>query len=538
MAIWNFGKPASGVAPGFIRAAHYFGDQWPVNFWSSFDWERVPGDMAQIRNDGFNAVILVIPWYPFSPAGGAETLPFYNAGARHVMQAAQDAGLDIILRVSYPHDTLGDVSSAARKRCAALMMRDPDVTALWKASLQNVHRIASEFDRYRYAFFSWEDMWCAIKDFPNTNAADRRSAAKRTGFQDHAFDTLGKDLAAYLGGRPIDTAGEISIPQRRTPLFMVYKQFVEGFFARYLIPLGREAIPNLGFETRLDREPIDTASGDTHWSGYDLFPHDGLRASYWAPFMGQKNIGETIDAATALRSLKRVLDRLTDNGARQDHLMEQFNFIGNTPEFGHSARIKETDIANFLKKAAKLLQQQTAGYGLWTYRDYRHNYVANAAFSMGLAAYALEGDGRLVESRPKGKSLRVDGTATLGQRIAFQASLDHMRKYYDPLTFCLSATAESPRRFKVGIQLNDEPVGNIEGIADGSKRRFCQQLTFRYAGPERFARLRMDLDAQGVLFDDIMLFNHLQKGGIYGADGAPGPYLAFIRELNQRLGAG
>ena len=49
----------------YVRAAHYFGDGWPVNCWSDTRLDSVAGDFQRLREDGFNAVILVVPWRGF-----------------------------------------------------------------------------------------------------------------------------------------------------------------------------------------------------------------------------------------------------------------------------------------------------------------------------------------------------------------------------------------------------------------------------------------------------------------------------------------
>jgi hypothetical protein len=38
-----------------------------------------------------------------------------------------------------------------------------------------------------------------------------------------------------------------------------------------------------------------------------------------------------------------------------------------------------------------------------------------------------------------------------------------------------------------------------------------------------------------VQFDDVMLFGHVQRLGVYALDGSPGPWLESVRKLNRRL---
>ena len=48
--------------PTYIKAAHYFAHASMGNFWSAFRQHEVAADFSGIRDDGFNTIILLIPW--------------------------------------------------------------------------------------------------------------------------------------------------------------------------------------------------------------------------------------------------------------------------------------------------------------------------------------------------------------------------------------------------------------------------------------------------------------------------------------------
>jgi len=57
------GRRSAGT--GQIRAAHFFGlsrYSWPLNYLSAFQLANVDRDLAQIAGDGFNAIVLLVPW--------------------------------------------------------------------------------------------------------------------------------------------------------------------------------------------------------------------------------------------------------------------------------------------------------------------------------------------------------------------------------------------------------------------------------------------------------------------------------------------
>ena len=61
----NFPAESSFSHPPFVRAAHYFSDGWPLNFWQIMDPGKLIEELSQIIGDGFNTIILVIPWRGF-----------------------------------------------------------------------------------------------------------------------------------------------------------------------------------------------------------------------------------------------------------------------------------------------------------------------------------------------------------------------------------------------------------------------------------------------------------------------------------------
>ena len=56
---------ASGEA-GILRSATYYSDDWVVNFWNS-ESVNMEQELLQIAQDGFNNIILCIPWREFQP---------------------------------------------------------------------------------------------------------------------------------------------------------------------------------------------------------------------------------------------------------------------------------------------------------------------------------------------------------------------------------------------------------------------------------------------------------------------------------------
>ena len=57
---------AEAAVPGYLKAATYFSDAWVTNFWNT-ESDHMEEELTQIAADGFNSIILVIPWREFQP---------------------------------------------------------------------------------------------------------------------------------------------------------------------------------------------------------------------------------------------------------------------------------------------------------------------------------------------------------------------------------------------------------------------------------------------------------------------------------------
>ena len=72
-------------------------------------------NFARIKADGFNSIILVIPWREFQPGDMGN---MYNEAAfaklDQVMKCADDHGLMVTLRIGYCWDYSGDASLPER----------------------------------------------------------------------------------------------------------------------------------------------------------------------------------------------------------------------------------------------------------------------------------------------------------------------------------------------------------------------------------------------------------------------------------------
>ncbi len=143
--------------PAYLKSVTYFGDEWPINYWGSED-ENMSANFAKIKADGFNSIILVIPWREFQPENGIEE---WNQAAfdklHQVMACAEEHGLWVTLRIGYTWDYYGP--SELPTRFAGVTKKDSEDRAMWLRYSQAIYQAASSHENFHSGFITWEDFW-------------------------------------------------------------------------------------------------------------------------------------------------------------------------------------------------------------------------------------------------------------------------------------------------------------------------------------------------------------------------------------------
>lgn len=65
----------------YIKAVNSFGKSWPIAFWNS-DLSEVSTDFQAIQRDGFNSILLIVPWGEFQP--GLDPIRFNDDAYRRL----------------------------------------------------------------------------------------------------------------------------------------------------------------------------------------------------------------------------------------------------------------------------------------------------------------------------------------------------------------------------------------------------------------------------------------------------------------------
>ena len=155
---------------GYLKSATYYSDDWVINFWNS-ESSHMDEELKQIREDGFNSIILVVPWREFQPSMAAK---------------AQD--LKVMLRVGYTWDYYSSENVLARYE---KLLYDSETKKAWLHYAKRLYEKASAYDNFSGGFITWEDFWNFAE---NGSTVRLYPVCKRTLY----IRRIRRDLQGYL----------------------------------------------------------------------------------------------------------------------------------------------------------------------------------------------------------------------------------------------------------------------------------------------------------------------------------------------------
>jgi hypothetical protein len=367
----------------YLRAVHWFGDAWPVNFWNTDLESLAIAHLAMAKADGFNTVVFLVPWPGFAPDPRSGKLdPERLRRLQQLIEVADNQGFRVIVRLSYAWDWL---DSSSGERLLKLWLDDEYYDG-WLAYIESVWEAVGRSDALEFGFFSWEDLW-AVTSLGEAEESVRIAAADSSGFAQWVLDEYGLQGAAELLGTEVSGVDEIAIPRRREPAWSTFMTFVsESWVDRFFLP-AQQRFPKLSMEIRIDSDPIYDGDELVEW--FDHRPNWDLPGAdwvtlYWSPAMGGANRGEVLSAETGAQRLEWWLNEVSEYAGTRQIFIGQFLVEDFTLGYEMNGRIPKRDIPKFLELAQPVLQRKTGGFGLWTWADYAHDAIGNPEFFAGV----------------------------------------------------------------------------------------------------------------------------------------------------------
>ena len=504
--------------PAYLKSVTYFGDEWPINYWGSED-ENMSANFAKIKADGFNSIILVIPWREFQPENGKEE---WNQAAfdklHKVMTCAEEHGLWVTLRIGYTWDYYGP--SELPVRFAGVTKKDSEDRAMWLRYSQAVYQAASAHGNFHSGFITWEDFWNYVHNMGrNLSQEERVRLAQECGFTEYLRSNYSLEEVNSLYGMTFTRYEEIGIPERKSPAAALFFEYYDQFLNEFLAET-QTVFPGISMEVRADGDPIYDPEGTYYYSHKATYPCSGAEYSavMYSVSMGQKNEYDRISAETALEASDRTLSSLAALSGKKLYA-EQLLYMDSTEEFSHNTQVLEDEVDDYVRALAPALQKSTIGYGLWVYRNYVNNCVYNGQFGLGENGWIFTNGSRVEE---------VDGTS--------MAMLAKGSSIAQNLTGRMAGSANVYVEFKakpeftnsvVTVQLGNK-VQEVKVPKAGTYK--CQ---FTNLWDEEFA-ITLSCSKRAYV-DDIRVYTYEQYGRIYDKEGKEQDLADDFRILNSRL---
>ncbi len=509
----------SEAAPSYLKAATYVSDAWVSNFWNS-ESDHMDEELAQIAADGFNSIVLVVPWREFQPG----VLPVsYNRYAFQkldkVMNAANAHGLMVELRVGYVWDYYNDDVVTGRFRD---LLKDPSTRAAWLAYAKQIYRTASAHSNFYGGFMTWEDFWNYVEDAANLGkGANSRNAAKECGYQTwlKKHYSLKQVNEYYQPAEKFTSYDNVYIPPRKEYAYKLFYEFYDDFL-NDLLEDTQKVFPNLSMEVRLDVDPVDAqdGNGQVGASHYGTFPcaDAGYTSLMYSVSMGH-GFGDVLSTQEAIKTMNEQLSLVRANNGGKPVFIDQLLYMDATEGFEQNARLAESHRGAFLTGIPDTLRAHTNGYAVWTYRNYTNNPVYNHQFALGTRGWNVT-NGSVMERNGSSQLLLQSGGSLaqkVGHRIGGRTTHDgHV---------CFTADSDEPAVLTVKLGSMSQTV-EVNG-----PKQYDLNL-----GRKGFYEVSFETDGD-VYLDNIHVYNFVQDGQLRDIDGNELSCMGAMRTLNASM---
>ena len=504
--------------PSYLKSVTYFGDEWPINYWGSED-KDMAANFEKIKADGFNSIILVIPWREFQPADGTQEFnPVAFERLNQVMTCAAEHDLWVVLRIGYSWDYYG--ASELPARFGGLVNEGSADRALWLQYCQAIYQAASAHPNFHSGFITWEDFWDYVHNMGrNYDLAKMRELAATSGYQQYLSERYSLEYVSAKYGTSFGSFAEVYLPKRSMEAAELFFEFYDDML-NGLLAQSQTVFPGLSMEVRADGDPVYRQDGSMYYYSHHVtYPCNGAEYSalMYSVSMGQKNESDRISAGEALAATDRNLDALGALSGKK-YYAEQLLYMDTTEEFSYNTQVHDEEVDDYVCGLAPILQKNTMGYGLWVYRNYVNNCVYNGQFGLDTTGWRFSGNCNVEE---------VDGT--------MMACLAKGSSITQNLTGRMSGG-----KVQVEFYAKPEFSNSVVTVTIGSKTQeikvpkagtyTCQ---FTYPWNEEFT-ITIGSNKRAYV-DDVRVYTYEQYGRIYDKEGNEQDLADDFRFLNSQL---
>lgn len=506
---------------GYVKSATYFANEWAINFWNS-ELDSIDDDLIQIKNDGFDSIILVIPWKEFQIA----TNPIeYNDYAfnqlKFIMDKTLNYGLNVYTRIGYSWDFYNDSNEDISQRYLKLFYDNNTILA-WGDYCIALYDCLSSYSNFKDAFLTWEDFWGTLSLCNLTDVEARLSYARLIGYQDYIEANYNLNMYNQKYSYSYSSYDDILLPYIKDEEMELFYEFYD-YHLNEVLSLTQEYFPNCSMEVRLDSDLVyldDSFYYYSHEATYDCMNSDFTATMYGIP-MGCENNGERISYLKAMQNTEYILKKLYLQNGEKPVYIEQFLFMDNTPKFSYNAQIEESQINDYLMNVSEVLKKYSNGYGIWTYKNYCFNMIYNNGFY-------LEDVGWNVSDNIEFETIDGSKTCHLVENSVLMQEIPNIRDHSKGDKYIVSFDVKKINNSsKLLIEFGTES----KEITVDSLGKYELEFNINTSFDIKISVLSGDLSV-----DNVRLYNFIQDGGLYSIDGSELDYIIGIRQLNLDLG--
>lgn len=503
----------------YWKSIHYFANGWPKNMWDS-EFETVDGDFKRIKADGFNSVVILVPWREFQPLGEEE----YNATALEkldwLFKKAEENDLGIILRLGYFWDYYNDENDELYDRYEGVLANN-GYKGHWLDYSKTIHDIAKQNENYLGAFICWEDFWGVVHKAQNYAGKSEESClyADFLGYDEYILNEYPSgELTKYIDDIMLED--RICIPDLQSPAFETFYSFID-YKLNILLNETQEVFDGLSMEVRVDDDLVKNEDGDNTWyshkATYNCGAADYTTIVYGIP-MGFENKGEKLTVSAAVSMMDVILKKVYENNNNKKLFVDQFLFYDNTQGFEHNAQIQSNQVNQYLHNCSEILLKYTKGYGIWTYKDYYFDAISNGEFAKELTNWDASA-GVVVENISGSNQCVLRNGGSIRQWIGGKSETNAEK------TTCSFDVKLLGGKSEITVSLN------------GVTQSFLAENTNHY-----ILEFETNLDGvfeitseNDVCVDNIKVYNFCQNGMLYDPYWNEQQHIDNIRDLNKML---
>lgn len=506
---------------GYLKSATYYSDDWVINFWNS-ESSHMDEELAQIAEDGFNSIILVVPWREFQPSMSPQR---YNDYAwekfDRVMEAAGRQNLKVMLRVGYTWDYYSSDNVLERYE---KLLYDEETKQAWMQYAKRLYEKAAAHENFCGGFITWEDFWNFAENSVHygSGLAGKKMAAK-CGYTQYVKERYTLEELEEMYQDTFESYEDVYLPDSLSSYGRkAFYQFYDDFLNRILAET-QTVFPDLSMEVRLDIDPVKRPDGTLEGAPHDItFPcgSSGFSSAMYSVCMGYESNEQELSAAQALAGAVQNLDRLSAVSGGKKLYVDQFLFTDNTPGFEQNAKLAESEKNAYLDGIADVFKAKTMGYGIWTYRDYGDNKLYNPQFALDKQGWTFSG-GSYIENRDGNKMAAIPVSGKISQNIQKRSVGGNKKKAY--VRFFL----EGDGNCRVMVQAG----GKSQTVSAGSPQ--IVELTF---SDTTVSELSFIVQGSGKAYiDDVKVYSWITEGDIYHMDGTESSCLQAVRTMNGKV---